>query len=374
MGEPGPENETQRHSPAGSEHRGEGLSDLDPVSIREKHHETGCIIKLEHPEVNQSELDTCNSEQHIEGQCFPSIGTHHMSTQETLLDCVTGLCETEIEPQRIKGENTGTELDSSQMEEYRQDLGSRGQQIPELMRPCSVRVERLSLQHQSETFSTCMPLIVGKDTAELTGSPEGCNHCAQCGKSFRTAWQLKLHQRIHTGGRPYNCSQCGKSFTWSSDFKNHLRIHTGEKPHTCSQCGKSFRTAWQLKLHQRIHTGERPYNCSQCGKGFTRPSDFKKHLRIHTGEKPYTCSQCGKSFTYSSHLKRHLRIHTGEKPYSCTRCGKSFIRGGHLKQHFRIHTGEKPYTCSQCGRSFTYSSDLKRHLRIHTAEKPFSGT
>ncbi|MGH0159756.1 UNVERIFIED_CONTAM: hypothetical protein FKN15_044368 [Acipenser sinensis] len=49
----------------------------------------------------------------------------------------------------------------------------------------------------------------------------------------------------------------------------------------------------QLKIHQRVNTGEKPYHCTECGRSFSRLADLKRHQRIHTGEKPYHCSECG---------------------------------------------------------------------------------
>eukprot|EP00064_Thunnus_orientalis_P010333 superscaffoldBa00001395_g10359 len=112
----------------------------------------------------------------------------------------------------------------------------------------------------------------------------------------------------------------------------------------CEDCGKVFKNHLFLKIHQRTHTGEKPFTCEICGKCFTAKSTLQTHIRIHRGEKPYDCSICKKSFSDPSARRRHVASHSGKKPFTCSFCSLSFTRLDNLKTHTNTHNKERAAT------------------------------
>ena len=96
------------------------------------------------------------------------------------------------------------------------------------------------------------------ENGHRSNSKKKCFQCALCGKKFKRARCLKIHERIHTGEKPYKCLVCEKSFTQSSTLWEHNKTHTiRDKNFKCIICGINFLTLGVMERHQQIHAGKK---------------------------------------------------------------------------------------------------------------------
>ena len=81
----------------------------------------------------------------------------------------------------------------------------------------------------------------------------------------------------------------------------------------CADCDYVAKNVYALEVHNRKHTGEKPFVCHVCGDKFGDPSNFRKHKQIHTAIRLYFCSICDMDYIQSGSLKQHcMRAHNGE--------------------------------------------------------------
>ena len=140
-----------------------------------------------------------------------------------------------------------------------------------------------------------------------------CPHCPYKSTNNST---FSAHVRNHNTAASYVCEECGKECSTPQSLSTHRRSHmpTSSFAYSCTFCPKRFPHVSLLQIHERVHTGEKPFQCNDCGQCFGSQSSLIKHNRnIHTPEDqmPYKCNECGKTFSkarrkvYFGHLKQH---------------------------------------------------------------------
>ncbi|CAG0914414.1 unnamed protein product [Notodromas monacha] len=105
--------------------------------------------------------------------------------------------------------------------------------------------------------------------------------CERCKAVYPSAEDRDIHQQVHEGEVDFYCCQlCKKQFSKRANYLRHVDIHNGVR-YSCKQCNRSYTQEYQLKCHERKHSGEPKFRCKVCNRTFAEPSSYCRHKKIH---------------------------------------------------------------------------------------------
>lgn len=175
--------------------------------------------------------------------------------------------------------------------------------------------------------------------------------CYKCNEVFSTKRNLKQHTKT--------CTEQGEVTE---------TVEKGGKI-SCPQCAYKCQSPAILKIHERTHTGEKPFSCKFCDYKSGQKNNVAKHILVHMKEKPFRCQYCDYRCAQKNNLVVHERTHTGYKPFACTFCDYRTVQKPNLVKHMYLHTDQKPFSCDLCNYRCVQKTNLTKHKQRHLNEK-----
>ena len=175
---------------------------------------------------------------------------------------------------------------------------------------------------------------------------ESFHQCRICSKTFKTAYYLAVHEKIHN--KKFKCQICHKLFPIKSNLDRHIKeYHDNPKSFECGICGTKFSQKNILTFHQKTHDKNRQkaFRCHRCDYATDNTSHFKNHQNFHDRQdkkyaamkNPLKCQKCPTFHRNVKMLKQHLNQVHPKNLFQCDLCAKFFKIRNHLLGHVKIH-------------------------------------
>uniref|UniRef100_A0A3P9MCW1 C2H2-type domain-containing protein n=1 Tax=Oryzias latipes TaxID=8090 RepID=A0A3P9MCW1_ORYLA len=158
----------------------------------------------------------------------------------------------------------------------------------------------------------------------LHQKPGKAFRCSNCELDFHFLGSYLRHLQEHAAQTPHGCAACPATFAEEHQLSSHVsECHGRRRCRTCSRCGKPFSSLLNLKKHELLHRGVRPYVCTRCQLPFSSSADLTAHLNVHEARLrvpeptplleplsfPYPCRKCNATFSSAELLQAHQVCH-----------------------------------------------------------------
>ena len=244
----------------------------------------------------------------------------------------------------------------------------------------------------TKSTADSVPLHLPSSDSQLSPTSPAINRswrCFLCDKMYARKEGLVRHlKQCHaTLMSTFRCRHCNTLLHSLESYETHFvmeHLQVTPQQFTCGVCGRQYRTAMKLWIHQRKthrrmprghrRTHRRSYVQSVdilCTHVATKSSLLVSNRRRSPPRRKltrrYRCRHCSKGFFTSRGVSRHScktsLPHDPFQPvlvpqgYKCVLCGRTLSRPDHFRDHVNLHAGIYPYQCDQCGEAFhSYSS------------------